>query len=115
MKVEGYEVEHREGTWGGIAVVAESSIPVFLMEGLYNCRKRVEDVTDAYPWLTPDAVRSALDYARDHREEIDSDAERQCQSWERLVATPREFHPVRRRHWLVALLLHLIPRRASDA
>lgn len=90
MKVEGYEVEHREGTWGGIAVVAGSSIPVFLMEGLYNCRGQVEDVTEAYPWLTPQAVRSALDYARDHRAEIDADAERQRLSWQRIWA---EWHP----------------------
>lgn len=66
--------------WGGAAVVADSAIPVFMVEDLYNENGRVEDVLESYPWLTRAAVLRALAYAAEDAHLVAADRARHAEA-----------------------------------
>lgn len=86
MNEKTYSVDHVPGIWGGIAVVKGSAIPVFMMEGLFLLRGRIEDVREHYPWLSVEEITSALEYADAHRDEIVTDRARHEATCERVFA-----------------------------
>jgi uncharacterized protein (DUF433 family) len=59
-----YNVVRDPATWGGVALVANTRIPVFMLESLFNETGNVHDVIQAYPRLTVADVHQVLAYAR---------------------------------------------------
>src|ERR1044072_8773874 len=58
-------VTRRPEIWGGAAVIAGSSIAVFVFEEVYKDNHCVEDVLENHPWLSAGEVFRALAYAAD--------------------------------------------------
>lgn len=71
-----FNVSRTRNVWGGAAVISGSAIPVFMVEDLYNDEKSVEDVLDAYSWLSRAEILQALAYAATYREQVAEDRSR---------------------------------------
>jgi uncharacterized protein (DUF433 family) len=61
--------------WSGVALVAKTRIPVFMLVDLFKETGKVEDVIDAYPRLTVADVHNALEYARAFSDSVGRDRE----------------------------------------
>ena len=57
------KVTHNENVWGGMATVAGSRVPVFMIADLYGEGETVPDICRRYPHLTPADIHGALSYA----------------------------------------------------
>ena len=56
-------VTRNEGVWGGMATVAGSRVPVFMVADLEAEGETVRDICGRYPHLTPADIYAALSYA----------------------------------------------------
>jgi len=63
---EGKGITRNENIWGGVATVAGSRVPVFMVVDLEAEGETVFDILRRYPHLTPGSVSTALSYAREN-------------------------------------------------
>jgi uncharacterized protein (DUF433 family) len=69
---------------GGYPVIAMTRIGVRLIVEAFRELGDFEATVEAFPQLTPEQVRAALDYYSQHRQRIDEDTERNRQAYERI-------------------------------
>lgn len=60
------------GVCGGDARIADTRIPVWVIDSLRRQGAAENDILEAYPWLTVEQIRAAWDYADRHHDEIES-------------------------------------------
>jgi len=60
---------------GGVPVIAGTRIAVWMIAAMHRRGETVENILDAYPWLSPAQVYDALAYYHDHKEEIERQIE----------------------------------------
>ena len=63
------------GVCGGRARIKDSRISVSLIAGFHREGEPLEEIFATYPHIPPAAIRDAIGYYLDHREEIDAEIE----------------------------------------
>jgi len=58
-----------------VPVIAGTRIAVWMIAAMHRRGETVENILDAYPWLSPAQVYDALAYYHDHKEEIERQIE----------------------------------------
>lgn len=78
--IETQVVQEREGVCGGYPCVGNSRIPVRSLVLAYRALDTFERVRDAFPTLSPEQTRAALDWYIKHPERVDEDIRRNEES-----------------------------------
>lgn len=68
-------VVRTEGVCGGRPRIKDSRIPVSVIAGFYREGEPVEEIVATYPHIDPAAIRDAVGYYLDHRQEIEAEIE----------------------------------------
>ena len=68
-------IVRRSGVRGGDPTIAGSRIGVQTIVEYDHAGQSVEEILEAFPHLTVEKVQAALNYYRDHKQEIDKDIE----------------------------------------
>lgn len=76
------------GVCGGYPCVGYTRIPVRVVVLAQRKLDSVERIVEAYPQLSPEQVRSALDYYAAHPARVDDDIETNTRAWEELTGRP---------------------------
>jgi uncharacterized protein (DUF433 family) len=63
------------GVCGGRPRIKDSRIPVSLIAGFHKAGDSLATILETYPHIDPAAIRDAIGYYLDHREEIDAEIE----------------------------------------
>jgi uncharacterized protein (DUF433 family) len=66
-------IDFQPGVCGGSARIIRTRIPVWLLEALRRNGRSEADLLADYPSLTAEDLANAWNYARSHREEMDSE------------------------------------------
>ncbi|MBI3360564.1 MAG: DUF433 domain-containing protein [Chloroflexi bacterium] len=64
-------IVRRQGFRGGRPILRGSSLPVWLVIGMWKSGDSIDDILHAYPHIIPAAVYDAISYYFDHRAEIE--------------------------------------------
>jgi uncharacterized protein (DUF433 family) len=88
VSIEGADLSIREspGVSGGYPCVGDTRIAVRLIVETFHETGSLERTVAAFPQLTPDQVRAALDYYTAHPSRVDEDIERNAQAWQSLIS-----------------------------
>jgi len=78
-------IERREGHSGGYPVLKRLNISVRVIVEMSRQVPDFQGLCEALPQCTPEELRAALDYYRDHRDLIEEDIARNHQAWEQMV------------------------------
>lgn len=64
-----------EGMCGGAPRIRKTRIPVWQVAALFRRGEPLEEIAALYPHINPEAVRDAIGYYLDYRQQIDSQIE----------------------------------------
>jgi uncharacterized protein (DUF433 family) len=81
-------IERREGHSGGYPVLKRLRVSVRVIVEMSRRVADFDGLCAALPQCTPEELRAALDYYRDHPQVVDEDIERNRQAWDKVVASP---------------------------
>jgi uncharacterized protein (DUF433 family) len=80
-------IETRPGHSGGYPVLKRLNISVRVVVEMSRQVADFQGLCAALPHCTPEELRAALDYYRDHPDIINEDLERNRQAWDNVVAS----------------------------
>lgn len=75
FKIDIMTINRTPGVCGGVACIADTRIPVWLLEQIRRLGVREADILRDYSTLTTQVLLNAWAYARSHRAEIDAQIE----------------------------------------
>jgi len=78
-------IERREGQSGGYPVLKRLNISVRVIVEMARQVADFQELCAALPQCTPEELRAALDYNRDHTDLIEEDIARNRQAWDQVV------------------------------